>query len=249
MMFGLLLVLIIYYINCIKLLNQRNLRNTYSKKVEYAIKRIKDRINQMHSTSCRISTRFMFLTISDIQYPEELNKLKLSSSIEQNVNNIRQLVNSGKVIHISIRPDHHFIILKKNDEDLYLLQGFQNRFYLKDWIFNDMVMKPYLTIQKFFDYFEKLLQTTLVKRRNELLLDIFYPKFFSDDKNKIDFFLSFFNKKKIILTDVEYSDFDFDVKEKGEIFRDLFNKVNKRFSSKSKESESKIANEDNEINK
>ena len=78
-----------------------------------------------------------------------MNTLNLTNDINEDIQNIKAKLEENNIIQIEIKLNHQFDILKKNDTHLYLLQGFQNIYYLKEWMENKEVMKPHWKIDEF----------------------------------------------------------------------------------------------------
>lgn len=194
--------------------------------VEQAIQRIKDRLFALRDTSCKVAAKFMLLAICNVTKKEQLSVLPLTGIIELDLRKIREKVNEGYVLQIEIKANHHFIIFKKNDKDLYLLQAFQDRFMLKDWMSNPKIMKPYLTIDEFFDKMRIMLNPdTPIKEVEKMILDLFLPKEFTEDQKLIDSMLEYFGGNPVTLVNVNYARFNFGIKFNDMRFRELFHKV------------------------
>ena len=177
----------------------------------YAINRLINRMSSFNDTSCKISAQYILYTIAGIDKKEDLNCLKLTNNTREDLKNIKDKINKNQIVQIEIKPNHHFVIFKKNHTHLYLLQGFQDIYYLKDWMSNEEVMKPHWTIDNFFKTFKKLLNVNIQKEITmELLRELFYPDYFSKDNEKIDQFNNWFiHRLPVYLINVNYVDYRF----------------------------------------
>ena len=151
-----------------------------------AIKIINSHLSIYNETSCLISSKLILTSICGIEKQEDLKKFNLTNNDNENLEEIRKLINNNYVVEIELMPDHHFIIFRKNRKKLYLLNSFQNIFSLKDWMNNNLIMKPYLTIDNFFSNFKTLInQFSEKKKRENAIINLFLPNIFSKDKKKI----------------------------------------------------------------
>ena len=189
-----------------------NIPNNKTEKFPYyAISRIIKRMSTFNNTSCKVSAQYILYTIAGIDEKEDLNFLELTNNTDKDLQNIKDKINKNHIIQIEIKPNHHFIIFKKNDTHLYLLQGFQDIYYLKDWMKNEEVMKPHWTIDEFFETFKELLNVnTKIERMMELLRILFFPDYFSTDNEKIQKFNNWFNYRlPVYLINVNYVEYRF----------------------------------------
>ena len=109
---------------------------------------------------------------------------------------------------------------------MYLLQAFQDRFKLKEWIANEKVMSPYLTVETFFDKMSTMLNPDAPRDKVEqMILDLFLPDFFTKDQKLIDSMLDYFKGRLVTLVNVNYVKFNFGVKYNDIRFKQLFHKV------------------------
>ena len=145
-------------IKTIKIKNKISLKKNEDEIIEKlsseAIKIINSHLSIYNETSCLISSKLILTSICGIEKQEDLKKLNLTNNDNENLEEIRKLINNNYVVEIELMPDHHFIIFRKNRKELYLLNSFQNIFSLKDWMNNNLIMKPYLTIDNFFSNFK-----------------------------------------------------------------------------------------------
>ena len=178
----------------------------------YAISRLYKRISTFNNTSCKISAQYILYTIAGVDEKEDMNTLYLVNDIYKNIQNIKKKLIENNIIQIEIKPNHHFVIFKKNDTHLYLLQGFQDIYYLKEWMENKEVMKPHWKIDEFFKEFENLLNiNSKEKNLMDLLKSLFYPDYFSNgNKNKIKKFEDWFKRKlPVYLVNVNFMKYNF----------------------------------------
>ena len=200
--------------------------NTTEYLAEKAIERIKSRVQYLTDTSCKVAAKFMLLAICDIKDKKQLPVLPLSGIFELDLLRIREKLEEGYVLQIEIRANHHFIIFKKNEKEMYLLQAFQDRFKLSEWIANEKVMAPYLTIDTFFEKMNTMLNPDTPRDKVEqMILDLFLPDFFTQDKKLIDSMLNYFKGVPVTLVNVNYVKFNFGVKYNDIRFKQLFHKV------------------------
>ena len=132
-----------------------------------AIKIINSHLSIYNETSCLISSKLILTSICGIEKQEDLKKFNLTNNDNENLEEIRKLINNNYVVEIELMPDHHFIIFRKNRKKLYLLNSFQNIFSLKDWMNNNLIMKPYLTIDNFFSNFKTLINQFSEKKKRK----------------------------------------------------------------------------------
>ena len=191
--------------------NQEISNNNAEKYSSYAINRLNKRMSSFNNTSCKVSAQYILYTIAGIDEKEDLNFLNLTNNTDIDLQNIKNKINENNIIQIEIKPNHHFIIFKKNNTHLYLLQGFQDIYYLKDWMKNEEVMKPHWTIDKFFEVFRELLDVNIKSERMMVLLkELFYPDYFSTDSEKIKKFNDWFNYRlPVYLVNVNYVKYKF----------------------------------------
>ena len=143
-----------------------------------AIKIINSHLSIYNETSCLISSKLILTSICGIEKQEDLKKVNLTNNDNENLEEIRKLINNNYVVEIELMPDHHFIILRKNRKELYLLNSFQNIFSLKDWMNNNLIMKPYLTIDNFFSNFKALINQFSEKKKEKMQLLIYFYRIF-----------------------------------------------------------------------
>ena len=177
----------------------------------YAINRLYNRISSFNNTSCKVSAQYILYTIAGVDEKEDMSTLDLTNNINKNIRNIKNKLEENHIIQIEIKPNHHFVIFKKNDTHLYLLQGFQDIYYLKEWMENKEVMRPHWEIDKFFKAFSNLLDVNLKeKKMMDLLKVLFYPDYFSNDRKKIKQFEDWFDHKlPVHLVNVNYMKYKF----------------------------------------
>ena len=187
---------------------------------------IYSRANSINETSCRMTAQMVLLAICGVRDMEEISILNLTDNYIENLNNIKEKLLKNYIIQIEIRTNHHFTIFKKNNEEMYLLQGFQDVFNLKEWIADKDIMKPYLTINEFFNKMEIILNPKVNEneRINELV-NLFYPKIFSNDENKRNKIRNWFERKNIKLIAVNYCSYNFEENEKNHQFNNVLDEV------------------------
>ncbi len=175
-----------------------------------AIKIINSHLSIYNETSCLISSKLILTSICGIEKQEDLKKLNLTNNDNENLEEIRKLINNNYVVEIELMPDHHFIIFRKNRQELYLLNSFQNIFSLKDWMNNNLIMKPYLTIDNFFSNFKTLInQFSEKKKRESTIINLFFSNIFSKDKKKIKNIKKWFEDFPIFINSVKYASYNF----------------------------------------
>lgn len=192
-MFYLLLISTILIVKSIKIKNVKILNKTSLKQNEIsenlsslALKKILSHLTIYNETSCLVSSKLILTSICGIEKQEDLKELNLTNNDNENLKNIRNLINNNKVIEIELMPNHHFVIFRKNSKELYLLNSFQNIFSLEEWMNNNLIMKPFLTIEKFFSIFKRLIdQMGSLNDREKAIIDLFLPKIFSKNKKKL----------------------------------------------------------------
>ena len=187
---------------------------------------IYSRASSLNETSCRMTAQMILLAICGIRDMEEISVLNLTNNNKENLNNIRNKLMKNYVIEIELRTNHHFIILKKNREELYLLQGFQDIFNLTDWISDKDIMKPYLKIDEFFDKMEFVLNTNNnYTQKIETITDLLFPKIFSKNKKKKNKIKNWFRGNNIKLVAVDYCSYNFEETEKNHQFDNVLDAV------------------------
>lgn len=196
-----------------------------------AIRRIKERVHFLEKdTSCKVAAKFILLAICDIKNKEQLPILKLTHDYKKDLQAIKDKLIDGYVLQIEIKSNHHFVIFKKNNSEMYLLQAFQDRFRLIEWLNNKEIMKPYLTIDEFFRRMKTMLNPNISRQVFEqTIIELFLPPIFTTDKKLIKRTLSYFNNNHAKLIKVNYALFNFSNKYKGKAFDKLFNYVDKHY--------------------
>ncbi len=196
-----------------------------------ALRRIYNRTSNINFTSCALTAKYILLSVGGIEKKEELPELNLTKNNTENLNNIKKLLNQNYIIHIEFNPNHHIIIFKKNNKDLYILQGFQDVYSIKDWMNDKEVMKPYMTINEFFNKLKLLIDESNTKEeRDKMILDLFLPKIFSDDFNDISKILSWFLNYEVSIVNVNYVPFNFKQNQNSTDFKKLWNKVDSQLT-------------------
>ena len=177
---------------------------------DLALKKLYYNLIAFNETSCRITAKFILLTIGGIENLNETKTLNLTNDYKTDLNNIRNLINKNYIIQIELRLNHHFIIFKKNSKELYLLHSFQDLFTLRDWMSNEKIMKPYLTIDDFINKMEIILNPNSTKKEiNKNLIKLLMPPFFISDSKKIKQLINWFRLSDIKIVNVNYTPFDF----------------------------------------
>ena len=196
-----------------------------------ALRRIYNRTSNINFTSCALTAKYILLSVGGIEKKEELPELNLTKNNTENLNNIKNLLNQNYIIHIEFNPNHHIIIFKKNNKDLYILQGFQDVYSIKDWMNDKEVMKPYMTINEFFNKLKLLIDESNTKEeRDKMILDLFLPKIFSDDFNDISKILSWFLNYEVSIVNVNYVPFNFKQNQNSTDFKKLWKKVDSQLT-------------------
>ena len=209
--------------------------NTLIEKMsDLALKKLYYNLPSFNETSCRITAKFILMSIGGIENDEEMKKLNLSkNNLTLNLYNIKVLLNKNYIVQIEIRRNHHFIIFRKNSKELYLLQSFQDLYTLKDWMSNKKIMKPYLTIDDFFEKMKIIYNPNSSKEKiDKNIVDLFMPNFFIDDKEKINKLIHWFHVTKNKLVNVYYTPFNFEQNQKSKKFKKYFKIVNNNYDIK-----------------
>ena len=177
---------------------------------DLALKKLYYNLIAFNETSCRITAKFILLTIGGIENLNETKTLNLTNDYKTDLNNIRNLIDKNYIIQIELRLNHHFIIFKKNSKELYLLHSFQDLFTLRDWMSNEKIMKPYLTIDDFINKMEIILNPNSKKKEIYInLIKLLMPTFFISDSKKIKQLINWFRLSDIKIVNVNYTPFDF----------------------------------------
>ena len=191
-----------------------------------ALKRLYHRLEIFNQTSCAMTAKFILLSITGIHNYNNQTYLNLTNNITENLLNIKNKINQNYVLQIEISPNHHFIILKKNITHLYILQGFQDTYTLRDWMMNKKIMEPYLTIDNFLIYLNNILDPNIdFHIRNYALYSLFLPKEFSPTKKMKKKIRSWFSVYKIELIHVSYQTYNFKENQGMNDFDDLLDEV------------------------
>ena len=91
---------------------------------------------------------------------------------------------------------------------------------------NSKIMKPFLTIDEFFDKMSIMLNPdTPIRVVEDMILDLFLPEEFTEDQKLIDSMLDYFGGNPVTLVNVNYAKFNFGIKYDDMRFRQLFHKV------------------------
>ena len=210
----------------VKVLNNNNdeKENEISEKLSsLALKKILSHLSIYNETSCLVSSKLILSSICGIEKQNDLKELNLTDNDNDNLKKIRNLINNNKVVEIKLLPDHHFIIFRKNSKELYLLHSFQNIFTLEEWMNNDLIMKPFLTIDNFFSIFKKLIdQMGSLNVREKAIIDLFLPNIFTKDKKKIKSIKKWFKGFPIFISSVKYADYNFKEEQNLNDFKNMF---------------------------
>lgn len=198
--------------------------------IDVALNRIQRNVWVLQSTSCKVAAKFALLTLCNITDEDQLPLLNLIDDYKDSLRLIREKVMLGYVVHIEIKANHHFIIFKKNNSALYLLQAFQDRFKLKEWVSNKAIMAPYLTIDQFFTKMDTLLNAnTSRKVINQTLIALFLPPIFTTSPELIKSTLAYFDNYPVALVKANYSLFNFGMKYTGDELKAFFHEVDQQF--------------------
>lgn len=192
---------------------------------DLALSKLYERLGVFNSTSCRCTAKFILLAIGGIRVYDSLKNITLTDDIDKNIELMKEKLNKNYILQIEIRNNHHFVIFRKNNEKLYLLQSFQNTYTLANWMNSSQIMEPYLTIDEFFSTFRTLIKPDSFKDRDEAIVKLFYPPELSDDpikrKSVIDwFYMGFATSVKLI--NVNYTPFNFKQNQNNRIFKALY---------------------------
>jgi hypothetical protein len=193
---------------------------------DLALKRLYSRLSIFNNTSCKITAKFVLLAISGIEEKEDLPNITVTGMNEYDLFQIYEKLMNNFVIQIEIRANHHFVIFKKNSKEMYLLHGFQNLITINEWMNNTEIMKPYLTIEEFFDKFSRMLNLDTPKEeREQLILDIFLPSFFTNNQTRIDGMLKWFGGYPVTLININYVPYQFSENQNLKDFKTRFDIV------------------------
>jgi len=236
LLFFQLFLLPIYISIRIKNLNKKFIPLPYNKELsqdeisetlsDLALKRLYSRLSIFNNTSCKITAKFVLLAISGIDEKNDLPNITVTGTNEYDLFQIYDKLMKNFVIQIEIRANHHFVIFKKNSKELYLLHGFQNLITINEWMNNTKIMKPYLTIEEFFDKFSRMLNLDTPKEeREQLILDIFLPDFFTKNQSRIDGMLEWFGGRPVTLININYVPYQFSENQNLKDFKNRFNIV------------------------
>jgi hypothetical protein len=204
-------------------LSQDEISETLS---DLALKRLYSRLSVFNNTSCKITAKFVLLAISGIEEKADLPNITLTGMNEYDLFQIHEKLMNNYVIQIEIRANHHFVIFKKNSKEMYLLHGFQDLITINEWMNNTEIMKPYLTIEEFFDKFSRMLNfDTPKEEREQLILDIFLPSFFTKNQTRIDGMLKWFGGRPVTLININYVPYQFNENQNLKDFKTRFDIV------------------------
>ena len=191
-----------------------------------ALKRLYHRLEIFNQTSCAMTAKFILLAITGIHDYKTQKYLNLTQNITENLQNIRQKINQNYVLQFEITPNHHFIVFKKNMTHIYILQGFQDTYTLRDWMKNEKIMEPYLTIDNFLNYLNDILDPNIdFHLRNYALYSLFLPKEMSPTKKMKKKIATWFGIYKIELIHVTYQSYNFKENQEMDDFDDLLDEV------------------------
>jgi hypothetical protein len=206
-----------------KELSQDEISETLS---DLALKRLYSRLSVFNNTSCKITAKFVLLAISGIDEKSDLPNMTLTGMNEYDLLQIYDKLMKNFVLQIEIRANHHFVIFKKNSKEMYLLHGFQNLITINEWMNNTQIMKPYLTIDEFFDKFSRMLNLDTPKEeREQLIIDLFLPDFFNKDPKRREGMLDWFHGYPVSLVNVNYVPYQFSENQNLKDFGNKFNIV------------------------
>ena len=94
------------------------------------------------------------------------------------------------------------------------------------WMNDKEVMKPYMTINEFFNKLMLLIDESNTKEeRDKMILDLFLPKIFSDDFNDISKILLWFLNYEVSIVNVNYVPFNFKQNQNSTDFHKLWHEV------------------------
>ena len=195
---------------------------------ELAIKRIKELVPKLNDTSCKVSAKFILLAISSVYSKKDLPVLKLKrGDLNGNLEKIREKINQNYILQIETRANHHFVVFRKNNEELYLLQSFKFLFILKEWINDEDIIKPYLTIDEFIDNFRIMLDFNSTKNeRDNAIIKLFLPPLFTNNQVIKFKLIRWFYGNHVKLYNVNYVTYNFSNIENPNTFIKVFEKVN-----------------------
>ncbi len=88
---------------------------------------------------------------------------------------------------------------------------------------NDLIMKPFLTIDNFFSIFKKLIdQMGSLNVREKAIIDLFLPNIFTKDKKKIKSIKKWFKGFPIFISSVKYANYNFKEEQNLNDFKNMF---------------------------
>ena len=201
------------------------------KNSEFAINYIKKLVPVFNDTSCKVSAKFILLAISSVYNKKDLKVLNLKrNDLEGNLQKIKEKILENYVLQIETRANHHFIVFRKNNNELFLLQSFKYLFILRDWIYDQDIMKPYLTINEFIDNFRIMLDFNSTKKeRDDALIKLFLPPIFTEREGIINKFINWFYGDHVLLYNVNYVPYKFSKIEDPNVFIKVFKLVNESY--------------------
>ena len=226
------------FIKCLTIPKKKNLKSNnlnYNLTEEYAeinselaIKRIKELVPKLNDTSCKVSAKFILLAISSVYSKKDLPVLKLKrGDLNGNLEKIKEKINQNYILQIETRANHHFVVFRKNNQELYLLQSFKFLFILKEWINDEDIIKPYLTIDEFIDNFRIMLDFNSTKEeRDNSIIKLFLPPLFTNNKEIKRKLIKWFYGNHVLLYNVNYVTYHFSNIENPNDFIRIFKIVN-----------------------
>ena len=198
------------------------------KNSELAINYIKKLVPVFNDTSCKVSAKFILLAISSVYNKKDLKVLNLKrNDLEGNLQKIKDKILENYVLQIETRANHHFVVFRKNNQELYLLQSFKFLFILKEWINDEDIIKPYLTIDEFIDNFRIMLDFNSTKEeRDNSIIKLFLPPLFTNNKEIKRKLIKWFYGNHVLLYNVNYVTYHFSNIENPNDFIRIFKIVN-----------------------
>lgn len=226
---SLFLLFTLSLISCIRL-NDINPTVKLSNKWQIGLGRITSRVNVLKAdTSCKVAAKFALILLSNVKSKSDLRQIKLGKSIQETLERMKSMLLREYVLQVEINTNHHFILFIKNKTELYLVQAFYTYYRLEDWLLNKTLMKPYLTIDAFFEKLAALLDNdTPIDLRNKMIIELFLPKVLIDDEEKRRSMINYF-KGKVSLVKVDYAPYNFSIYIKGNAFKKRFDDLDQHF--------------------
>lgn len=184
-----------------------------------------------NDTSCKVAAKYCLYTIGNIENEEDRHLLPLTNKTEEDLSNIKQLLQNGYILQIEIKPNHHFVVFLESGDQLYLLQAFQDLFRLRDWILDPYSSKP-MTLDKFISLLRSALNPLNTKEEFiTTLLQLFLPHSMWTNFEKVKGLATWFRfMDYVTFVKIDYVKYNFENNpEKDKKFVQGFNYVDHNF--------------------